>query len=256
MRLIEQNTNFWPFSCGFDLVLAHTILQTIRVLASTLLNSQHTSYFAPKSRTICCTFLSASTGRGGGWFSGRTLLSFQGSAHSPDPSWWSLGAVWRPSFWLFSPPSSCCDGASVRAACNNAFWANKSSTLFYAWANCWFRLAILASGPMDSASSSVLFWPGLVRYIVTIMDFFFKGTMSGSHRRRQTVGTVFGMVTCRLVICHFLPECTFPQTYKNNKQLVGVPTTPFWCLSQFQLVTFYGESKISELREYIYKYLV
>jgi hypothetical protein len=40
MRLIKQDIDFLPFPCGFDLALAHTILQTIRALASTLLNSQ------------------------------------------------------------------------------------------------------------------------------------------------------------------------------------------------------------------------
>jgi hypothetical protein len=45
--------------------------------------------------------------------------------------------------------------------------------------------------------------------------------MSISHTRCQTVGTVFDMVTCRPVIRPLSSLDDSPQTYKNNKQLVG-----------------------------------
>jgi hypothetical protein len=103
--------------------------------------------------------------------------------------------------WLFSPPSRCCDGVGVRTACNTAFWANRSSMFFCAWANYWFRLAIRALGPMDSAASWVLFLPELVQRVFTMTDFiyFFK-EQCRFHKQRQTVSTVSSMVTCRLVI--------------------------------------------------------
>jgi len=78
---------------------------------------------------------------------------------------------------------------------------------------------------------------GFVRRVVTITDiFFFEGTMSISHRRRQTVDTVSDIVTCRLVISLSLYNLLLPfnlQKYQRTRR--GCQLRPLRCLSQFKL---------------------
>jgi len=56
MRLIKQDTNIWPFPCGYDLALAHT-LYCKRFVRLRVLKFAHQLAFLSLPYTHLCTFI-------------------------------------------------------------------------------------------------------------------------------------------------------------------------------------------------------